>query len=96
MGTGAHADGSRADVLAVEFKINLLPPSAGERLTGEAFVLKEARTLTVKAAVRTFSGERATLVAMMMQTNMRMRLESEGRFDVKSPKIASHNSVANL
>jgi hypothetical protein len=66
-----------------------------ERLTGEAFVLKEARTLTVKAAARALSGERATLVAMMMQTNMRMRLESEGRFDVKSPKIASHNSVAN-
>ncbi len=47
---GAHADGSRADVLAVEFKINLLPASAGERLTGETFALKEARTLTVKAA----------------------------------------------
>jgi hypothetical protein len=38
--------------------------------------------------------ERAVVV--MMQTNMRMRLESEGSFDVKSPKIAGHTSVANL
>ena len=62
------------DVLAVEFKINLLRPAVGERLTAEAVVLKEGRTLTVcQSTVRAWSGERSTVVAVMMQTNMRMR-----------------------
>jgi uncharacterized protein (TIGR00369 family) len=62
------------DVLAVEFKINLLRPAVGERLTAEAVVLKEGRTLTVcQSTVRALSGEQSTVVAVMMQTNMRMR-----------------------
>jgi uncharacterized protein (TIGR00369 family) len=45
------------DVLAVEFKINLLRPAVGERLTAEAVVLKEGRTLTVcQSTVRAWSG----------------------------------------
>jgi uncharacterized protein (TIGR00369 family) len=45
------------DVLAVEFKIKLLRPAVGERLTAEAVVLKEGRTLTVcQSTVRAWSG----------------------------------------
>ena len=62
------------DVLAVEFKINLLRPAVGERLTAEAVVLKEGRTLTIcQSTIRAHAGDRATTVAVMMQTNMRMR-----------------------
>ena len=62
------------DVLAVEFKINLVRPAVGERLTAEAVVLKEGRTLTVcQSTVRAWSGAQSTVVAVMMQTNMRVR-----------------------
>jgi uncharacterized protein (TIGR00369 family) len=62
------------DVLAVEFKINLVRPAVGERLTAEAIVLKEGRTLTVcQSTVRAWSGAQSTVVAVMMQTNMRIR-----------------------
>ena len=62
------------DVLAVEFKINLLRPAIGERLTAEATVLKPGRTLTVcQITVRAWQGEQPTVVAVMTQTNMRMR-----------------------
>jgi uncharacterized protein (TIGR00369 family) len=62
------------DVLAVEFKINLLRPAVGERLTAEAVVLKEGRTLTIcQSTIRAHAGDRAMDVAVMMQTNMRMR-----------------------
>ena len=37
----------RADVLTVEFKINLLAPAAGERLLVRGRVLRAGRTLTV-------------------------------------------------
>lgn len=79
------------DVLAVEFKINLLRPAVGERLTAEAVVLKEGRTLTIcQSTVRAWSGERATTVAVMMQTNMRMRgaaAESESGPKIVSPHV---------
>lgn len=62
------------DVLAVEFKINLMRPAVGERLTADAIVLKEGRTLTVcQSTVRGWSGAESTVVAVMMQTNMRIR-----------------------
>jgi uncharacterized protein (TIGR00369 family) len=61
------------DVLAVEFKINLLRPAVGDRLTAEAVVLKAGRTLTIcQSTVRAWSGDSAKTVAVMMQTNMRM------------------------
>ena len=62
------------DVLAVEFKINLLRPAVGDRLTAEAVVLKEGRTLTIcQSTIRAHAADRVTTVAVMMQTNMRMR-----------------------
>lgn len=36
-----------SDVLSVEFKVNLLAPAAGERLTARARVLRAGRTLSV-------------------------------------------------
>ena len=62
------------DVLAVEFKINLLRPAVGDRLSAEAVVLKEGRTLTIcQSTIRAHAADRVTTVAVMMQTNMRMR-----------------------
>ena len=62
------------DVLAVEFKINLVRPAVGERLTAEAVVLKEGRTLTIcQSTVHAWSGAQSIVVAVMMQTNMRIR-----------------------
>jgi uncharacterized protein (TIGR00369 family) len=68
------------DVLAVEFKLNLLRPAVGERLVARAQVLKSGKTLTVcRIDVFAYSRpaadapETSTLVAAMTQTNMRMR-----------------------
>ena len=70
------------DVLAVEFKMNLLRPAVGERLVACARVLKPGRTLTVcridvfaeRAPDRDQRGSRdRILVATMTQTNFRVR-----------------------
>jgi uncharacterized protein (TIGR00369 family) len=62
------------DVLAVEFKVNLLRPAAGEKLIAEASVLKSGRTLTVcQTKVSCVAAGRKTLVAVMTQTNIRVR-----------------------
>lgn len=61
------------DVLAVEFKVNLLRPAVGERLVATATVVKSGRTLTVcRVDVEAWNGSTATLVAIMTQTSMRM------------------------
>lgn len=71
------------DVLAVEFKINLLRPAKGDRLTAEGVVVKEGRTLTIcQNTVRAWTGDRAEVVALMVQTNMRMRRPVEARSPV--------------
>lgn len=57
------------DVLAVEFKINLLAPARAPRYVAEARVLRPGRTLTVCRA-DVFGEERGgrTLVATMLST----------------------------
>lgn len=76
----------RDEVLAVEFKINLLRPAVGERLIACGQVLKPGRTLTV-CRIDVFAERRSTadaeptrvLVATMTQTNMKItetRLEA--------------------
>jgi len=61
------------DVLAVEFKVNLLRPAVGERLIADASVLKPGRTLTVcQATVSAVSAGNTKVVALMTQTNMRV------------------------
>jgi uncharacterized protein (TIGR00369 family) len=61
-----------ADVLAVEFKINLLAPAAGERFAAHGRVLRPGRTITVSAAdVFAHEGEKQTLIASMLSTLIR-------------------------
>jgi uncharacterized protein (TIGR00369 family) len=54
------------DVLAVEFKINLLRPARGARFTASAQVLRAGRTLTVCRA--DVLGDAGELVATMLST----------------------------
>lgn len=63
-----------SEVLAVEFKVNLLRPAKGEKLLARAEVIKPGRTLTVvRADVFATSGtEERQLVATMLGTMMRL------------------------
>ena len=61
----------RADVLSVEYKINLLSPAKGERMIARARVLRAGRNLTVCAGdcFAVNNGEEklvATMIATMM------------------------------
>ena len=63
-----------SDVLAVEFKVNLLRPAKGEMFLARAEVIKPGRTLTVVRAdvfATSGAGERQ-LVATMQGTMMRL------------------------
>jgi uncharacterized protein (TIGR00369 family) len=61
-----------ADVLAVEFKINLLAPAAGQRFAAHGRVLRPGRTITVCAAdVFAHDGESEKLIASMLATLIR-------------------------
>ena len=59
-----------SDVLAVEFKVNLLRPAKGEKFVARAEVIKPGRTLTVVRAdvVAIAGGEDRELVATMLGT----------------------------
>lgn len=57
------------DVLAVEFKINLLAPAQGELFRAEGRVLRPGRTLTVcRGDVYGIQGDASTLIATMLST----------------------------
>lgn len=58
-----------SDVLAVEFKVNLLRPAKGKLFVARAEVLKPGKTLTVVRADVTAEG---SLVATMQGTMMRL------------------------
>ena len=64
-----------SDVLAVEFKVNLLRPAKGETFVARAEVVKSGRTLTVvRADVHALSnGDSRELVAIMQGTMMRLQ-----------------------
>ena len=61
-----------SDVLAVEFKVNLMRPAKGETFVARAEVIKSGRTLTVvRADVHALSsGDKRDLVATMQGTMM--------------------------
>jgi uncharacterized protein (TIGR00369 family) len=62
-----------SSVLTVEYKLNLLAPAEGERITAEGFVVKPGRTLAVtRGEVHAERGGQRTLVAIMQQTLMVM------------------------
>ena len=61
-----------ADVLSVEFKVNLLRPAVGELFVAEARVVKAGGTLTVtRCDVYGQAAEEAKLVATMLATMIR-------------------------
>jgi uncharacterized protein (TIGR00369 family) len=61
-------------VLAVEFKINLMAPAAGEFLIARAKVIMAGRTLSVcQANVDSISGGEERTVAIMIGTIMNVR-----------------------
>lgn len=60
-----------ANVLSVEFKINLLAPASGERFRAVGRVVRSGRTLTVCAGeVYALRADEALLVALMQATMM--------------------------
>lgn len=62
-----------ADVLTVEFKLNLLAPADGEYLVAEGQVLKSGRNLVItRGEVYAIKNGRATHCATMQQTLMTM------------------------
>ena len=62
-----------SDVLAVEFKVNLLRPAKGETFVARAEVVKSGRTLTVvRADVHALTKDSRELVAIMQGTMMRL------------------------
>ena len=61
----------RAEVLTVEFKINLLAPAAGERFLARSRVIRSGRSLTVcRGEVFAISGSREKHIATMTATMM--------------------------
>lgn len=62
-----------SDVLAVEFKVNLMRPAKGDTFVARAEVIKSGRILTVvRADVHAVTGERRELIAIMQGTMMRL------------------------
>ena len=71
---------SGTDVLAVEFKINLLAPARGEGFLACGRVLRPGRTLTVcQAEVFTTGAPERSLVATMLSTIIVRRVENPER-----------------
>ena len=71
---------SGANVLAVEFKINLLSPARAERFVARARVLRPGRTLTVSMAeVAGISDTGEELVATMLSTIITRPVGGAGR-----------------
>jgi uncharacterized protein (TIGR00369 family) len=69
----------QSEVLAVEFKVNLLRPAKGEKFLARAEVIKPGRTLTVVRAdvFATGGEEEPKLVATMQGTMMRLPRRSD-------------------
>src|SRR5919109_3714218 len=63
-----------AEVLSVEFKVNLLAPASGDRLFAEGEVVRAGRTLTVcRGDAYTDQGAERIHVATMLATMVRRR-----------------------
>jgi acyl-coenzyme A thioesterase PaaI-like protein len=64
---------AEAEVLSVEFKVNLMRPAAGPLFRAEGRVVRAGRTLTVCAAeVRALDAGRNDVVALMQATMMQV------------------------
>ena len=63
-----------ADVLSVEFKVNLMAPAAGTEFLAIGRVVRSGRTLVVcSGELRAIHNERNTVVALMQGTMMAVR-----------------------
>jgi uncharacterized protein (TIGR00369 family) len=72
-----------AEVLTVEFKINLLAPAAGERLVARGRVIRSGRTLTVcRGDAVTISEGREKHVATLTATMIAI---GHGALDIADP-----------
>ena len=79
IGLDGSAGGIDTDVLAVEFKINLLAPARGEGFLACGRVLRPGRTLTVcQADVFTTGTAERILIATMLSTIMVRSMGSGG------------------
>jgi len=66
-----------ADVVSVEFKLNLLAPAHGQRFAARARVVRSGRTLTVTSAdVFAIDGVTEAIVATMLGTMIARRREA--------------------
>jgi uncharacterized protein (TIGR00369 family) len=67
-----------SSVLTVEYKLNLLAPADGDRLTARGQVVRPGRTLVVsRADVVVHKGGRETLCATLLQTLMTLHGRSD-------------------
>jgi uncharacterized protein (TIGR00369 family) len=67
-----------ASVLTVEYKLNLMRPGIGERLSARARVIKPGRTLSVvQADVYAIAGGKETLCVTSLQTLMCLHGQSD-------------------
>lgn len=65
-----------AEVLSVEFKVNLLAPASGDRVLAEGEVVRAGRTLTVcRGEAYAEEGAERTHVATMLATMVRRRAQ---------------------
>jgi uncharacterized protein (TIGR00369 family) len=66
---------AESNILAVEFKVNLLAPAQGDSFLATARVIKAGKTLTIcEAELRAFgANQQETLIAVMTGTMMVMR-----------------------
>jgi uncharacterized protein (TIGR00369 family) len=68
------------EVVAAEFKVNLLRPAVGSRIIADATVVRAGRSLVVsQATVSAFAEDAAVTVAIMLQTNFRIPASAESR-----------------
>jgi uncharacterized protein (TIGR00369 family) len=61
------------EVVAAEFKVNLLRPAIGLRIVADAAIIRAGRVLVVcQSNVSAFKGDEPVPVAVMLQTNFRI------------------------
>jgi hypothetical protein len=86
------------EVVAAEFKINLLLPAVGRRIVAEAQVVRAGRTLVIsEVTVSAVVDERLVRVAMMLQTNLpREDVSGESRVPLTELSVKSWSACTAI
>jgi uncharacterized protein (TIGR00369 family) len=72
---------AEADVLSVEFKMNMLAPATGDAILAQAEVIRAGKTIMVcRADVYSLSGDAEKLVAVMQGTMITARGKGSGEY----------------